>query len=312
MHKQRKEKERLSDEQRELLDKLGFIWQSRQERDESMWQEMFQRLLQFKHEFDHVLVPQKYEEDPKLGEWVSRQRVFYKDGRLLDHRKQKLESVGFAWTMRQGRKHKSESNDERWNMQYQALVHFKERWGHCMVPFYFVDDPKLYRWVEAQRRASRQNKISRRRKKLLDKLGFVWEQAEADDVITLADMNWDRMYERLLDFRNKYEHVNVPQAYRRDGLGDWVMGQRTSKTRNTLAPDRVERLNRIGFIWRVNIPWEERFENLKEFNEKHGHFRVSWSEDSRFARWVNTQRYFLKSGKLNADQVAKLKSIGFK
>ena len=53
---------------------------------DEQWNIMFDRLMKYRSKFNHVLVPNRYKEDPPLGQWVSRQRQQY---RLLKHGKRK-------------------------------------------------------------------------------------------------------------------------------------------------------------------------------------------------------------------------------
>ena len=49
-----------------------------------------------KKEHTNTMVPKRHVEDPKLGEWVSKQRCHYKNDKLLpNHRYARLNSVGF-------------------------------------------------------------------------------------------------------------------------------------------------------------------------------------------------------------------------
>lgn len=64
------------------------------------WENMLEQLLRYKNEHGNTLVPNRY---PKLGNWVSTQRRYYKARQkgqttpLSDNRLKKLESVGFVW-----------------------------------------------------------------------------------------------------------------------------------------------------------------------------------------------------------------------
>ena len=48
--------------------------QTRLKHLQSRWDDMFARLLLFKNRHRHVRVPNRYEQDPALGHWVSTQR----------------------------------------------------------------------------------------------------------------------------------------------------------------------------------------------------------------------------------------------
>ena len=83
----------------DLLNSVGFDQEGVQGRkiDNKKWMSMFQRLVEYKKQHRNTAVPKKYDEDPKLGEWVSKQRRLYKNNQLLPNRYALLNSVGFEW-----------------------------------------------------------------------------------------------------------------------------------------------------------------------------------------------------------------------
>jgi hypothetical protein len=64
--------------------------------------------------------------------------------------------------------------DHRWNKQYEKLVEFKQKNGHCRVPSRYQEDLCLGEWVKTQRTRHANNKFRLDRKLLLDDIGFVW------------------------------------------------------------------------------------------------------------------------------------------
>lgn len=83
--------------------------------------------------------------------------------------------------------------------------------------------------------------LSRDKITRLNSLGFVWD--------SLAE-KWDKCFSCLKEYAKKHGHTRVP-AGTRDGdlnLGRWVSRQRLSKTQ--LSPDRLKRLNALGFEWK--------------------------------------------------------------
>ena len=63
---------------------------------------MFERLKKYKEKHGDCLVPQKYEDDPELGRWVATQRrVSTLDDRAKQERRDKLNSIGFVWSVRE-------------------------------------------------------------------------------------------------------------------------------------------------------------------------------------------------------------------
>ena len=77
-----------------LLDKIGFDW-TRKKRVIKPWEEMYQKLKEFKENYGHTSVPVQWEKDEKLGKWVSRMR--YEGKNLPEERRQLLNEINFNW-----------------------------------------------------------------------------------------------------------------------------------------------------------------------------------------------------------------------
>jgi hypothetical protein len=86
----------LSEERTELLNDIDFVWDPSDKR----WNEMFQRLVGCSNHYGTALIPTKgYKQDPELATWVKSNRAFKKQKRLSKERIDKLEAIGFAWTV---------------------------------------------------------------------------------------------------------------------------------------------------------------------------------------------------------------------
>ena len=85
------------------LESIGFEWSAMITASETNWESIFQELQSYKVEHGHCNVPTK---SGKLGTWVVTQRDQYrllKEGKtsyMADERVQKLESIGFQWSIR--------------------------------------------------------------------------------------------------------------------------------------------------------------------------------------------------------------------
>jgi hypothetical protein len=145
--------------------------QAMTERDNKQWNMQYENLVEFKRSKGHCMVQQSYEQDKSLGEWVHRQRRYHNDNKLLPDRKRILDEIGFAWKVENSRN----IDDKLWNNQYEKLVEFKRKKGHCLVPTKYEQDSSLGTWVRTQRRNNRNNKLRPDRKELLDKLKFAWK-----------------------------------------------------------------------------------------------------------------------------------------
>jgi hypothetical protein len=164
---------RLSQERKEKLDALGFIWSLRIKRVDDHWDDMYQQLLEYKEKHGDCLVPSRYELNFKLGKWVETQRYEYtkmqraaeqtgdskeeepdsgtnlpSNPRLTVERRHRLEAIGFEWKV----KHKMKRYyDRQWDTMFDKLLKFKEENGSCLVPKRYPPDIKLGTWVHTQR-----------------------------------------------------------------------------------------------------------------------------------------------------------------
>jgi len=120
------------------------------------------QLIIFKEQNKHCNVPIRSPEHPTLGKWVGHQREYYIKGMLSADRIARLESLGFIW--------------ERWEEMYAALVEYKQQNGHCKVPYDWLENPKLGKWVSRQRKNYKKGKLSSDRIARLESLGFEWSR----------------------------------------------------------------------------------------------------------------------------------------
>lgn len=137
--------------------------------------------------------------------------------------------------------------------------------------------------------------------------------------ISIVD-RWNAMFERLKEYKKTYGNTNVPKKYNDGGtpsLGNWVSKQRfealvyqnTNGEEGQITPDRITKLESIGFVWELGRQdeWEERwlsmFAELKEFHRKYLSTKVPILNNKEFnsdgddddplsslGRWVKTQR----------------------
>jgi len=262
------------------------------EESTASWEFWFGLLEEFKEAEGHCRVPATYEiAGFNLGNWVGTQRRA-KDS-MSPERKQRLDDIGFIW----------DPFAEAWEEGFNKLLQFKEQEGHCKVPVtYEIAGFKLGQWVRVQRNAK--DSMSPERKQRLDDIGFIWDPlAEA----------WEEGFNKLLQFRETERHCNVRQHFKLDGfrLGQWVSVQR--KNRDSMSPERKQRLDDIGFIWDPFAEaWEEWFNKLLQFKELEGHCKVPVTYEIagfNLGNWVGTQRRAKDS--MSPERKQRLDDIGF-
>ena len=158
-------KGKLDESYQQRLENLGMTWDPYAEQ----WEHYFALLEHFNMREGHCNIPHSYEEEGvKLGAWISRQRLLYKNGKLDESYQRRLESLGMSW----------DPLADHWERNYGLLEQYKEREGHCNVPpFYEEDGVKLGRWLINLRQARKGNlsyTLSSDRIERLDQVGMRW------------------------------------------------------------------------------------------------------------------------------------------
>ncbi|HQZ87692.1 MAG TPA: Helicase associated domain protein [Gammaproteobacteria bacterium] len=217
---------RLSENKLKLLDAIGFEWNLL----DANWQFNYEALKLFKEQNNHCNVPLRYQKNKCLANWVAVQRKCYKNNKLSENKLKLLDAIGFEWN----------PLDANWHFNYEALKLFKEQNNHCNVSLKLNKD--LRYWVSVQRRCYQNNKISEKKLKLLNAVGFEWNPLDA---------NWHCNYEALKAFQKQNNHCNIPFRYQKNKcLVDWVTTQRQDYKNNRLSENKIKLLNAIGFEWK--------------------------------------------------------------
>ena len=285
---QRKNKNKVSKERVEKLDALGFIWDINAE----YWNEGFNKLQKFIKREGHNIVERSHKEDGfPLGNWVRTQRAY--KNTISSEQIEKLDAIGFIWDVA----------DKQWKDGINKLMKFKEREGHCMVPrAYKESEFPLGNWVGTQR--NNKNNLTIERIQQLDDLMFIWDVRSA---------MWENGFSKLQQFKEREGNCMVPQGHKENSfhLGNWVNNQR--KQWENLNPERLKRLNALGFVWDILAEqWNEAFNKLIKFKEREGHCKVpSVYQESNFelGSWVRNQRK--NKDKLTPESIERLDALGF-
>ncbi len=128
---------------------------------------------------------------------------------------------------------------------------------------------------------------------------------------------WNTMFERLKEYKKIHGNTKVQKKYndgRTPSLGNWVCKQRfealvyhnTNGEEGQITPQRIAKLETIGFVWELarQDEWEEKwltmFSELEAFQKKYLSTKVpildnkdgtsSQESMSSLGRWVKTQR----------------------
>ncbi len=300
---------KLKTERKDLLDAIGFNWSS--EINDHKWREMYKRLKQYHTEHGDADVPNGWKDDPKLAHWVSQQRERLKKEVLLEEQKRLLDELGFTWKMR---------DRGSWEDRVEELIKFREKHGHCEVPFNYPEFPKLGQFVNTMRTRRNSRSLSPDRQAKLDEIGFAWETSRKSDIRkdeSGINTIWKTRFDELLRYKQVYGDCNVPSTWEENkSLANWVTVQRQQKKREELSPECERLLQEIGFAWELRgatQSWESRYAELLKFKEIHGDCDVprECSDSPALYRWVDKQRQNMKCSKLSSDQERLLNEAGF-
>lgn len=256
------------------------------------WDERYGELKAFAARYGHCEVPRSWSENPRLANWIKRQRDCRRAGKLSQERIEKLDQAGLIWN----------PIDAAWEEMFSALVEYKRVRGDCDVPAGWPENPRLASWISGQR--SRRTRMSDDLKKRLDMIGFIWDPLTA---------YWEEMFAALKDYQKTYGDCRVPERWpHQPRLHAWIGWQRQAKKQRKLTAERIQRLNTLGFVWYPHdAAWENLFAALTKFRLEHGHCNVpaTWCGNPRLGNWVSNQRS--RRNELTEDRIRRLDELGF-
>ena len=202
------------------------------------WEGRLDELRAYRAQHGDCDVPIAY---PGLGLWVLNQRDAYHFERDVypQDRIDKLEALGFNWN-RWGR-NRLKVREEAWDTQFAKLVEFMEVHGHSNISQHDKDNERLGKWIK--------NQLS-----CFSRFCWWWwwwciSRLASTALFSPHDVQSITLFYSFPDntVARRYEY----RKYHNKGLGPSRLGK-----------DRIEKLNEIGFQWRLRperVPWEERF-----------------------------------------------------
>ena len=285
----------LAIERMQRLEGIGVKWSAVEEtRDRYL-----EYLRRYKDREGHCLVPANHREgNLPLGDWICRQRHIRTRGELDVDVERKLDEIGMVWSWQ----------DDAWEQNVAALQRHLERGGGWDTLAEAPEGSKLSCWVYRTRHSRRNGKLEDFKVEQLDALGITWD---------VYSQMWETGYQALLSYRAREGDCMVPRAHKEGSvrLGSWVDRQREQKKKGKLGNDQIRRLEKVGFMWTFNgAKWEDNFEALRLFAEKHGHFRNPpknvGKNNVNLCKWLTNQRQREKKGTLSESRRRLLQDIG--
>ena len=100
-------------------------------RDDKKWNERLAELKQYRQDKGNCNVPNKYNPNQQLANWIKFQRQLYKKNKLLPQRALLLNGMEFEWVVSVDALGRTVSVS--WDERYSQLIDYKEKIGNCKV-----------------------------------------------------------------------------------------------------------------------------------------------------------------------------------
>jgi transposase len=179
-NEEKKEKKSLTQERIDRLEEIGFEFAVKNVGEK--FKKQCAALIKFREDNGHCNVPQRYRENPSLGQFCTNMRVAYNciqnekkpKHNLTQDRIGRLEEIGLKW--------KVKDHEERFEKHCEDLEAFREKYGHCNVSKNFTEHLSLATWCHQIRFAYHQKSkgkkpglcVSQDRIERLETIGFKW------------------------------------------------------------------------------------------------------------------------------------------
>ena len=237
---------KLSEEKIKKLENIGMVWSIY----DAQWIESYNAAVEYYRDKGNLLVPLRYKtiDNRKLGLWVSDQRKNYKLNKISSDKIEMLEQIGMVWDV----------IEFEWESMYEiARQYFDEKHNLSISSTIFTyQDVSLGSWVVTQRKNYSEGRLTDKQINLLNKIGMEWVYSNNPDYV------WDKNYNKVLDFYNRYKHLYIPIGYvTEEGvrLGVWLYDRKYEYEHNELSEDRRKKLDKLDKTWRESVNTKSSF-----------------------------------------------------
>ena len=157
---------KLSVEEKEKLNELGFVWKITEKKGMIPMQVIIREFKRYKEEYNTCSIPLRYvtPNGIKLGYEAS--YIRYGRRKITPEEQKKLDDLGFIW--------RAEEKTISMNVVIDLIKKYKEEYGNCLIPSKYVtpEGIKLGGIVSNIKIGTR--KVSDEEREKLNELGFDW------------------------------------------------------------------------------------------------------------------------------------------
>jgi Helicase associated domain len=209
------------------------------------------------------------QEDPNLYKWVARQRGERNEFLSAD-RRALLDAIHFEWDGS-----RETACEIQWEINFNKLKQYAKGDGPWTASMMEKWDKTVGTWAANQRRRFNKGMMREDRIAKLESIGFPFgeaRKARPQKIGKMQEEKWERMYQRLVDFKRFHGHTEVPYGYKDDkSLGLWVSTNRREYNQKSwyganrsIREDRKKKLEDIGFVWNAYLEREASVSNDSE------------------------------------------------
>lgn len=293
-----------SEEQIARLDSIGMMWG---DTVDNRWEKGFCEAELYQKQNGDLLVPTKFITSSgfQLGAWIQRQRLVYKQKKMLPERQRRLESIGMVWAA------------DTWESRFALVKNYYEEHGTLSIPQnLIVNGVWIGKWIVMQKRAMSLGKLTPEQVDMLSVLPMEEVGVKKDP--------WYDLYEDAKAYQKEYGTLNgVPALYTgKSGrrLSNWIFTQRRKYRIGELSEEQIQMLNDIRFEWEAESEtyWDKGYRYAKAFYEANGHLdmeqRYKTEDGFALGLWVFDYRKAYNGLKTKTEitekQIKQLEAIG--
>lgn len=302
-----------------LLNDINMTWKIKGNIDviSDSWYKKYSYAKKYYEEHGNLLIPKWYYitvngKNVNLGDWIARQRELMRSNKLGTKKIELLNDIEMEWELKNNDEYISNS----WSRKYELAEKYYEEHGNLLIPAIYTlytDDGKkipLGSFIRCQRILKEENKLSKKKIELLDKIGMAWKVQKN---INIIKDSWMEKYELAKKYYEKYGNLLVPAKYteyyisKEIPLGWWIREQRKNYKNNNLGIEKIRLLNEIEMVWNIkenNVDWNRHYLILEEYKNLYGDLFIPENyiykdkdEEINLHNWLNDQRSILPGKK---------------
>ncbi len=280
---------KLSLTKKNLLDEIKMVWDLR----EYHWQKNFQIVKEYYDKFHNLHLPAEYLQQSM---WLANQKQLYVKNKLPKDHEVLLNSIGI----------KEVSPRNKWQDNFALAKTYYEQHGNLLVPKdYKIGSVNLRNWINNQRKAYKDNRLSEERINKLNSIGMIW---------SVNEYKKQEAFKYIEKYYQKHGNLFVLPNYVIDGfnLGKYLKNQRILYHNQQIDLDIKKRLDEYHYQWNLDSKWYYKYLLAKDYFQKHGNLLIPYHyvvDNIKLGFWIHTQRNNYRENKLSSTQVALLNEI---